>query len=98
MVVWEMPLTALTKLGFKVQAATSQCVLILLLSIVTPVRLLVMLMVLFLKPSVLFCFISEGGRIAERMYKECIRESSTDLLHCETSFRSCWFLFVCSKV
>lgn len=38
-------------------------------SIVIPIRLLVMLRVLFLKLSVLWFFVSEDGRIAERMEK-----------------------------
>lgn len=71
-----MPLTALIKLGFKVQAAASLCVLILLLSIGTPIRLLVMLMVLFLKPSVLFVLFQR----VEGLQKECTKSVLGNLL------------------
>lgn len=67
---WEMSWTALITLGFKIWAAASLCVLIMLLTIVIPVRFLVMLRFSFLKPKVFVClFVSEGERIAERVDK-----------------------------
>lgn len=88
----EMLLTTLIKLDSSKQQLF--CVVINVVLKVIPIRFLVMLMVLFMKLSVLF----QRVKGLEKEWIKSVLESSTDYLHCETTIRNCWFLLVFSNV